>query len=76
MDSLWMLSFPEVDIMKLNHWLDQTDGCWWFQHPDPSEGPIGPYDTKREMLEDKAGVERTTETKTWQEIMKGPLLWK
>jgi hypothetical protein len=52
--------------MTLRHWLEGNH--WWFQNPDPDGPNIGPYDTKREMLEDKAGVERTASTKTWQSI--------
>ena len=61
-----MLPFYQVDIMRLRHWLQ--DDHWWFQNPDTTGPDIGPYDTKREMLDDKAGVERLTETKTWKAI--------
>lgn len=54
--------------MPLKHWLEGDH--WWFQNPDPDGPAMGPYQTKREMLEDKAGIERTTQTKTWQLIMK------
>lgn len=54
---------------ELRHWQDKTNGYWFFQHPDPKEPAIGPYDTRREMLEDKAGIERTIKTKTWIQLM-------
>lgn len=53
---------------SLRHWLEGDN--WWFQNPDPEGPAMGPYQTKREMLEDKAGIERTMQTKTWQLIMK------
>jgi hypothetical protein len=54
----------------LKHWEDK-DGFYWFQNPDPLGPAMGPYVSKREMLEDKAGIERTTRTKAWQEVMRG-----
>jgi hypothetical protein len=53
---------------QLKHWLEGDH--WWFQNPDPDGPSMGPYQTKREMLDDKAGIERTSQTKTWISIMK------
>ena len=57
--------------MNLKFWRDDVDGVWWFQNPDDTAGPMGPYDTKSEMLDDKRGIERTCETAAWKQITGG-----
>lgn len=53
---------------ELKFWRNPDDDCWYFQHPEPGEEPMGPYDTKSEMLDDKRGIERTVSSEKWQQL--------
>lgn len=41
------------------YYLTYRDHCWWIcENPADPEGPIGPYDTKKEAEEDMIGMRR------------------